>query len=106
MARLVQGHILHRTADQTLCHLLQVPGLCEDLLSSVDQPLKIARDKTIGKDYLLCDYNRDGDSYRFVIQSTELNIHLGFNFVACLLILEQSVQDVFENDWLMLSGHH
>ncbi|CAL8121834.1 unnamed protein product [Orchesella dallaii] len=41
-----------------------VPGLCEDLLSSVDQPLKIARDKAVGKDYLLCDYNRDGDSYR------------------------------------------
>ncbi|CAH1239354.1 CAPZB [Branchiostoma lanceolatum] len=41
-----------------------VPNLCEDLLSSVDQPLKIARDKQIGKDYLLCDYNRDGDSYR------------------------------------------
>lgn len=43
-----------------------VPSLCEDLLSSVDQPLKIARDKESGKDYLLCDYNRDGDSYRFV----------------------------------------
>ena len=41
-----------------------VPSLCEDLLSSVDQPLKIARDKEVGKDYLLCDYNRDGDSYR------------------------------------------
>jgi len=41
-----------------------VPSLCEDLLSSVDQPLKIARDKHQGKDYLLCDYNRDGDSYR------------------------------------------
>ena len=46
------------------CVAQQVPDLCEDLLSSVDQPLKIARDKTIGKDYLLCDYNRDGDSYR------------------------------------------
>ncbi|KDR21348.1 F-actin-capping protein subunit beta isoform X2 [Zootermopsis nevadensis] len=41
-----------------------VPSLCEDLLSSVDQPLKIAKDKDMGKDYLLCDYNRDGDSYR------------------------------------------
>ena len=41
-----------------------VPELCEDLLSSVDQPLKIARDAAVGKDYLLCDYNRDGDSYR------------------------------------------
>lgn len=44
-----------------------VPSLCEDLLSSVDQPLKIARDKESGKDYLLCDYNRDGDSYRCVV---------------------------------------
>ncbi len=43
-----------------------VPNLCEDLLSSVDQPLKIARDEAVGKDYLLCDYNRDGDSYRWV----------------------------------------
>lgn len=41
-----------------------VPDLCEELLSSVDQPLKIASDKKVGKDYLLCDYNRDGDSYR------------------------------------------
>lgn len=41
-----------------------VPRLCEDLLSSVDQPLKIVTDKEAGKDYLLCDYNRDGDSYR------------------------------------------
>ena len=44
-----------------------MPELCEDLLSSVDQPLKIARDKTVGKDYLLCDYNRDGDSYRLLV---------------------------------------
>ena len=56
--------------NKILCHFLpvlsfcQVPSLCEDLLSSVDQPLKIARDKVVGKDYLLCDYNRDGDSYR------------------------------------------
>ena len=44
-----------------------VPELCEDLFDSVDQPLRIARDKTVGKDYLLCDYNRDGDSYRCVM---------------------------------------
>lgn len=42
-----------------------VPGLCEDLLSSVDQPLKVERDdESDGKEFLLCDYNRDGDSYR------------------------------------------
>jgi len=41
-----------------------VPQLTEQLLSSVDQPLKIAHDPVSKKDYLLCDYNRDGDSYR------------------------------------------
>jgi len=41
-----------------------VPNLVEDLLSAVDQPLKIAYDSETKKDYLLCDYNRDGDSYR------------------------------------------
>lgn len=51
--------------EQNLSNLIDlVPDLCEDLLSSVDQPLKIASDKKVGKDYLLCDYNRDGDSYR------------------------------------------
>jgi hypothetical protein len=53
-----------------------VPSLCEDLLSSVDQPLKIARDKETGKDYLLCDYNRDGDSYRSVGKPLQLVAHL------------------------------
>jgi len=41
-----------------------VPDLLEMLLSAVDQPLKIENDTLSGKDYLLCDYNRDGDSYR------------------------------------------
>ncbi|PHH69830.1 hypothetical protein CDD82_7494 [Ophiocordyceps australis] len=40
------------------------PDLTEDLLSSVDQPLTIRRCKQTGRDYLLCDYNRDGDSHR------------------------------------------
>jgi len=41
-----------------------VPGLTEQLLAAVDQPLKIAHDPVSKRDYLLCDYNRDGDSYR------------------------------------------
>jgi capping protein beta len=51
--------------EKNLTNLIDlIPDQCEDLLSAVDQPLKIARDKKVGKDYLLCDYNRDGDSYR------------------------------------------
>jgi len=41
-----------------------VPDLTEELLSAVDQPLKIAHDPVTKREYLLCDYNRDGDSYR------------------------------------------
>eukprot|EP01100_Stratorugosa_tubuloviscum_P014679 TRINITY_DN79_c3_g1_i1.p1 TRINITY_DN79_c3_g1~~TRINITY_DN79_c3_g1_i1.p1 ORF type:complete len:269 (+),score=130.62 TRINITY_DN79_c3_g1_i1:136-942(+) len=41
-----------------------VPDLTEQLLSAVDQPLKVAHDSSSRRDYLLCDYNRDGDSYR------------------------------------------
>ena len=40
------------------------PDLTEDLLASVDQPLAVKRCKDSGREYLLCDYNRDGDSYR------------------------------------------
>ena len=39
------------------------PDLTDDLLNTVDQPLQVAKDAQ-GNAYLLCDYNRDGDSYR------------------------------------------
>jgi len=41
-----------------------LPDIVEDLLAAIDQPLKVAHDSSQKKDYLLCDYNRDGDSYR------------------------------------------
>ncbi|KAJ9157793.1 F-actin-capping protein subunit beta [Pleurostoma richardsiae] len=51
--------------SQHLDYILRLnPDLTEDLLSSVDQPLGVRRCKQTGRDYLLCDYNRDGDSYR------------------------------------------
>ncbi|KAJ1741110.1 F-actin-capping protein subunit beta [Coemansia sp. RSA 989] len=50
--------------EENLVTLLEIlPELTEDLLSAVDQPLKIRTDVE-GKEYLVCDYNRDGDSYR------------------------------------------
>lgn len=39
------------------------PDLTEDFLQRVDQPLQVRVDASRRK-YLLCDYNRDGDSYR------------------------------------------
>jgi len=40
------------------------PDYADDLLGSVDQPLQLKTDNITGRDYLACDYNRDGDSYR------------------------------------------
>jgi len=40
------------------------PELEEDLLSSVDVALTARRCTKTGRDYLCCDYNRDGNSYR------------------------------------------
>ncbi|POY74734.1 hypothetical protein BMF94_2210 [Rhodotorula taiwanensis] len=40
-----------------------LPDFADDLLSSVDQPLQVKVDSG-SRDYLACDYNRDGDSYR------------------------------------------
>ncbi|KAJ6779555.1 hypothetical protein PWT90_05179 [Aphanocladium album] len=52
------------TSDHLGAIISLAPDLTEDLLSSVDQPLTVKRCKQTGRDYLLCDYNRDGDSYR------------------------------------------
>jgi capping protein beta len=51
--------------ENSLAGLLEmVPELTDDLLTHVDQPLKVQRDTKVGKDFVNCDYNRDGDSYR------------------------------------------
>ena len=40
------------------------PHMTEEFLSRIDQPLLVAHDDVAHKDFLLCDYNRDMDSYR------------------------------------------
>lgn len=41
-----------------------VPELTDELLQRVDQPLKVEKDPSTGRHFIVCDYNRDGDSYR------------------------------------------
>eukprot|EP00761_Pharyngomonas_kirbyi_P011777 gb/GECH01011803.1/.p1 GENE.gb/GECH01011803.1/~~gb/GECH01011803.1/.p1 ORF type:complete len:271 (+),score=59.06 gb/GECH01011803.1/:1-813(+) len=54
-----------KSVETNLALVLElVPDLTEDLLQLVDQPLKVAQCPETKKEYLLCDYNRDGDSYR------------------------------------------
>ena len=51
--------------SQNISALTQIaPQLTEELLESVDVPLDVKRCRKTGRDFLCCDYNRDGDSYR------------------------------------------
>jgi capping protein (actin filament) muscle Z-line, beta len=47
---------------QLLCEV--APALQEDLLESVDVPLPVRICSKTKREFLCCDYNRDGDSYR------------------------------------------
>ena len=51
--------------EQNLSGLLNlIPDCTDELLQRVDQPLQEMTCPSTGRKYLLCDYNRDGDSYR------------------------------------------
>ncbi|KHN03705.1 Putative F-actin-capping protein subunit beta [Glycine soja] len=50
------------TALSALLSLM--PDNSSDLLSQVDQPLQVLCDVECGKEFILCEYNRDADSYR------------------------------------------
>jgi len=53
------------SVENSLAGLIELcPDETEELLNNVDQPLKLALDTKAQKQYILCDYNRDGDSYR------------------------------------------
>ncbi|KAH9838539.1 F-actin capping protein beta subunit [Rhodofomes roseus] len=60
MRRLPPTHVEENVASL----VAMCPDYADDLLGSVDQPLKVMTDRATGRDYLACDYNRDGESYR------------------------------------------
>jgi capping protein beta len=54
-----------KLSDTALAALLSLmPQYSSDLLSQVDQPLQVVCDVESGKEFILCEYNRDADSYR------------------------------------------
>jgi capping protein beta len=42
-----------------------IPDLADEILQKVDQPLKLGVDTKENVEYLLSEFNRDGDSYRY-----------------------------------------
>jgi len=74
-----------------------VPDLTEELLNRVDQPLKIQKDTKLQRDFILCDYNRDGDSYRSPWSNTYFPpAEEGFVPAAALRKLEVEANDIFD----------
>ncbi|KAK6257989.1 hypothetical protein QUC31_001448 [Theobroma cacao] len=54
-----------RHSETALSALLSLlPQHSSDLLSQVDLPLQVLCDVDNGKEFILCEYNRDADSYR------------------------------------------
>ncbi|KAK9269910.1 hypothetical protein L1049_025483 [Liquidambar formosana] len=54
-----------KNTDTALSALLSLlPHHSSDLLSQVDQPLQVLCDVDSGKEFILCEYNRDSESYR------------------------------------------
>ncbi|KAJ3732523.1 F-actin-capping protein subunit beta [Lentinula guzmanii] len=53
-----------RTEENVASLIGICPDYADDLLGSVDQPLQLKIDRGTGREYLACDYNRDGESYR------------------------------------------
>ncbi|XP_010916996.1 F-actin-capping protein subunit beta [Elaeis guineensis] len=52
-------------SEMALSALLSLlPHHSTDLLSQVDQPLQVCMDTELMKEFILCEYNRDADSYR------------------------------------------
>lgn len=53
------------SVENSLAGLIElVPDLTDELLNHIDQPLKVRTDPVTKQEYILCDYNRDGDSFR------------------------------------------
>ncbi|KAG0248448.1 hypothetical protein BG011_010266 [Mortierella polycephala] len=54
-----------QNSEENLASLVTLlPDLTEDLLNSIDQPLKVSTCSKTSREFLLCEYNRDSNSYR------------------------------------------
>ena len=75
------------------------PDYADDLLGSVDQPLQLKTDVATGRDYLACDYNRDGESYRYV------SAHLQSRHMELMMELGHHGRMNMTLHWMMVPFH-
>ena len=74
-----------------------VPNETDELLQRIDQPLQQMKDEKTGQMFLLCDYNRHGDSYRSPWSNQYIpDIEDGFAPSEKLRALEASANATFD----------
>lgn len=74
-----------------------IPQETDELLQRIDQPLTEDIDVATGKKFLLCDYNRDGDSYRSPWSNAyQPTIDDGFLPSEKLRAMEMEANDLFD----------
>mmetsp|Transcript_1611 Transcript_1611/g.1751 ORF Transcript_1611/g.1751 Transcript_1611/m.1751 type:complete len:279 (-) Transcript_1611:191-1027(-) len=84
--------------DQNLSGLLNlIPEETDELLQRIDQPLTEEIDKQTGRKFLICDYNRDGDSHRSP-WSNQYQPHLEDGFLPSekLRLMEIEANELFD----------
>lgn len=58
-------HIPPKDVEERMFDIFELnPDLTDEMISAVDIPLKIQQDNDTQQNFVKCDYNRDGDSYR------------------------------------------
>ena len=71
------------------------PDIGDDLLAMVDQPLVVAKCSVTEKEFLQCDYNRDGKSFRSPWSGEFQPPADGYKPTGPLLTLENSANEAF-----------
>jgi len=86
------------SVENSLAGLIELcgDGVSEDLLNAVDQPLKVMKDSKTSRDFILCDYNRDGDSYRSPWSNSYFPEAEGFQPTTALRKMEVEANDIFD----------
>jgi len=93
MRRMPPSHV-----ENSLAGLIELaPQLTDDLLTHVDQPLKLMKDPKTGKEFVLCDYNRDGDSHRSLWSNEYFPALDGFLPAQRLRTLEIEANNIFDH---------
>jgi len=84
-------------SENTLAGLLELaPKITDDLLTRVDQPLQVRQPPDGGQPFVICEYNRDGDSYRSSHTNEYYPSYDGFRPRKAIRTMEELANKLFD----------